>query len=60
MARDGSEYQLLHAFTHTGPEGLGPYAGLTRSSDGAFYGTTAGGGTANKGTVFRFSISAKP
>jgi uncharacterized repeat protein (TIGR03803 family) len=37
----------------------GPYpeAALVQGSDGSFYGTTAGGGTNNAGTVFRISTN---
>jgi uncharacterized repeat protein (TIGR03803 family) len=33
--------------------GAGPYAGLVQGGDGNFYGTTAGGGAAPAGTVFK-------
>jgi uncharacterized repeat protein (TIGR03803 family) len=33
--------------------GAYPRAGLTKGSDGNFYGTTAGGGAANEGTLFQ-------
>ena len=34
-----------------------PYAGLVQGSDGYFYGTTAGGGMNDKGTVFRIGTN---
>jgi uncharacterized repeat protein (TIGR03803 family) len=43
---------VLHDFTG-GDGGHGPTDGLTIGPDGAFYGTTAGGGAGNSGTVFR-------
>ena len=45
---------VLHAFTG-GADGSHPHAGLTPSGDGNFYGTTAGGGASNKGTIFRIT-----
>ena len=41
----------VHAFG--GSDGAGPMAGVIRGSDGALYGTTAGGGAENRGTVYR-------
>jgi len=38
-----------------GADGARPYAGLVIGPDGAFYGTTRGGGTAGRGTVFRIT-----
>lgn len=42
----------------TNATGSSPYAGLAVGSDGAFYGTTTGAGTAGLGTVYRFSVSS--
>lgn len=36
-------------------DGSSPYAPLVQASDGNFYGTTSGGGTAGVGTVFRIT-----
>src|SRR5207245_8893252 len=49
----GSLFSVLHSFATV--NGAYPYAGLVQGSDGAFYGTTAGGGTSNVGTVFKVS-----
>ncbi|HEY6764936.1 MAG TPA: choice-of-anchor tandem repeat GloVer-containing protein [Candidatus Sulfotelmatobacter sp.] len=38
-------------------DGANPWAGLVQGSDGAFYGTTSGGGIKSGGTIFR--ITAK-
>lgn len=59
LARDGRDYKILHSFSQTGDEGRGPYAGLSLSRDGVFYGTTTSGSTEKIGAVFRFSDSAK-
>jgi uncharacterized repeat protein (TIGR03803 family) len=47
----GGEFALLHSFS--GLDGARPMAGLIEASDGFFYGTTWGGGSAGVGTVFR-------
>ena len=39
------------------PDGAYPTSGLVRGMDGAFYGTTAEGGTGNVGTIFRIDES---
>ncbi len=44
--------EVLHHFG-SGADGRNPGAPLIRGGDGAFYGTTPLGGTANGGTVFR-------
>jgi uncharacterized repeat protein (TIGR03803 family) len=48
-------YTTLYSFGSSPTDGTSPYAGLTRGSDGNFYGTTAYGGTNDAGTVFRIS-----
>src|ERR1035441_10019462 len=40
-----------------GNDGVTPEAALVQGSDGSFYGTTAGGGTNNLGTVFKISTN---
>lgn len=48
-------FTALHAFT--GPDGQFPTgAALIQGSDGALYGTTPFGGTANLGTVYRMDL----
>jgi uncharacterized repeat protein (TIGR03803 family) len=44
----------LYAFTG-GADGGAPYASLTQSGDGNFYGTTSGNETGGNGTVFKIS-----
>jgi uncharacterized repeat protein (TIGR03803 family) len=40
-------------------DGSYPYGGVIQASDGNFYGTTAGGGTKNYGTVFKITPAGK-
>jgi uncharacterized repeat protein (TIGR03803 family) len=46
-------YAVLHSFS--GEDGAAPRSSLIQAADGNFYGTTAAGGTANLGTVFRMA-----
>ena len=48
---------VLHSFTNS--DGSSPNAGLIADNSGALYGTTAGGGTAFSGTVFKLTPPAK-
>jgi uncharacterized repeat protein (TIGR03803 family) len=48
----------LHRFDST--DGAYPEAGLVQDTNGTFYGTTSGGGTANAGTVFSLSVGLGP
>jgi uncharacterized repeat protein (TIGR03803 family) len=43
---------ILHSFTGQDGDGSVLIAGLKLSPSGTLYGTTSGGGNANKGTVF--------
>lgn len=54
LNKDGSNYNVLYSFAGTGADGKYPVGALFLGTDGAFYGTTAGGGDANLGTVFRW------
>lgn len=40
-------------------DGDDPYGGVIQASDGNLYGTTAGGGTNNHGTVFKLTLAGK-
>jgi len=51
----GGGYQVLRSFTGKLGDGSKPNAALAQGSDGALYGTTAAGGAANQGTVFRIN-----
>jgi len=42
------------------PDGSVPAGGLVQGTDGNFYGTTAGGGANNNGTVFSLSVGLGP
>ena len=58
LNRDGSAYSVLHSFDCPGcvsGEGYYPLAGLAQEAEGAFYGTTWGGGSNDLGTVFRLN-----
>jgi uncharacterized repeat protein (TIGR03803 family) len=45
---------VLHDFNSgTGARGINPWAGLVQATDGTFYGTTAFGGLAQYGTIYR-------
>jgi uncharacterized repeat protein (TIGR03803 family) len=50
---------VLYSFAGFPSDGANPYAGLIADREGALYGTTNGGGTADLGTVFRLMPSAK-
>ncbi|HEV8689579.1 MAG TPA: choice-of-anchor tandem repeat GloVer-containing protein, partial [Ideonella sp.] len=47
------QFKLLHAFRRSADSGGWPRGNLLLASDGYFYGTTAVGGAADRGTVFR-------
>jgi uncharacterized repeat protein (TIGR03803 family) len=49
---DGAGFQLLHTFTGGVNDGSNPAASLTFDGSGNLYGTTAGGGPWDFGTVF--------
>jgi uncharacterized repeat protein (TIGR03803 family) len=50
-------YTILHHFNNYSAEGAYPYSPLYRASDGAFYGTTNGGGFFGNGTIFKITTS---
>jgi uncharacterized repeat protein (TIGR03803 family) len=52
---DGLPPLILHDFS--GPDGISPEGGLTRGSDGSFYGATYGGGMHGLGNVFRITAN---
>lgn len=48
---------FVSLYSFAGMDGEVPFAGLTQSSDGSFYGTTLAGGSSGLGTVFRMDSS---
>lgn len=48
-------YKTLYAFTGKPSDGGGPYSSITFDGRGNIYGTTAGGGSSGKGTVYELS-----
>lgn len=55
VALDGT-YTTVYAFKTDNKAGYRPYAGVVQGPDGALYGTTLQGGSANTGTLFRVSL----
>jgi uncharacterized repeat protein (TIGR03803 family) len=53
LNKDGNGYAILHNFGASGADGQNPFTGLVQGSDGAFYGTTFGGGYSGFGTAFK-------
>lgn len=49
--------KVLYSFTGYPNDGAFPYAGLVRDSAGNMYGTTAYGGTSDKGVVFKLDTT---
>lgn len=56
MTPDG---KLTVLYDFDGKTGAGPLGGLTRGSDGNFYGTTYGGGKYGVGTIFRVTSAGQ-
>jgi uncharacterized repeat protein (TIGR03803 family) len=54
---DGSAFTLLHTFVGSANDGANPYGSLMINGTD-LYGTTASGGTSNKGTMFHISTAA--
>ena len=48
---------VLYSFGTNPNDGALPFGALLQGSDGNFYGTTNGGGSQNKGTVFKITLS---
>jgi uncharacterized repeat protein (TIGR03803 family) len=51
--KDGADFAVLHPFTGSPEDGFDAWDGLLRGTDGAIYGTTRQGGSADKGTIFK-------
>ena len=56
IALDGSGYVTQHSFAGGDADGANPAAAVFQARDGTLYGTTAYGGTARVGTVFRLAL----
>lgn len=52
-------FAVLHSFTYSTGDGLGPFGGLVRARGGDFFGTTASGGANQSGTVYEISPAGK-
>jgi len=55
VSKDGSAFAVLKNFTRTSPDGASPQVSLLEASDGALYGTTPEGGSADLGTAFKLN-----
>ncbi|WP_245585195.1 chitobiase/beta-hexosaminidase C-terminal domain-containing protein [Solimonas flava] len=51
-------FKALYTLACDGSTGAYPKASLIQAQDGAFYGTTSGGGPQDKGTIFKLVITA--
>jgi len=56
LARDGSQFAVLHQFTG-GVDSKNPRGALIEGSDGYLYGTTEFGNSATRGTIFKIDKS---
>lgn len=56
LDKTGATFAIVHNFLGS-PDGSYPFITLLKGIDGAFYGTTTGGGTQGVGTAFRFNPS---
>ena len=54
--KDGTGYEIIHAFSSLGGEGRNPYAGVVEGSDGNLYGTTLNGGADLRGLIYRIDV----
>ena len=57
IAKDGSNFTVVHRFENYPVEGAYPLAGLVEGPDGNFYGTTHQNGPLGAGTVFKVTPS---
>jgi len=53
LSPSGADYSVLHTFKEE--EGINPLGGPAIGTNGAFYGTAAGGGTSGFGSVFKIN-----
>lgn len=57
VGTNGNGFVVLHNFPENDLDGTQPAAALLSASDGLLYGTTAGGGSANVGTLFKMDAN---
>jgi uncharacterized repeat protein (TIGR03803 family) len=57
---DGTAFSLLHSFAGGDSDGAFPYAGVVVDNLGNLYGTTAIGGAARDGTVYKLAAAGPP
>jgi len=55
LNKDGTGFTVLLRFTGSPADGSAPFGKLVEGSDGALYGTSYGGGSANTGTIFKLT-----
>jgi uncharacterized repeat protein (TIGR03803 family) len=53
LRTDGTGFTLLHSFAVRANDGAGPMAALLLDASGNLYGTTIGGGSMSRGTIFK-------
>ncbi len=59
LAKDGTGFISLHDFDPAAGQGAAPIATLLKAADGKLYGTTAGGGSYNHGSIFRLNTDGR-
>jgi len=57
MNKNGSGFEVIHAFSESPTDGAFPSGGLLQASDGALYGSTQNGGELDSGIVFRMDLN---
>jgi len=60
LKTDGTSFALLHSFAGGDSDGAFPYAGVVVDNLGNLYGTTAIGGFARDGTVYKLPAAGPP
>jgi uncharacterized repeat protein (TIGR03803 family) len=57
MAKDGSDYVILHEFTETADDGMWSWGGVIQGYDGKIYGAARYGGTYDAGVVYSLTTN---
>lgn len=55
IAKDGSDFEVLHEFLPTAPGGRSPWGGFLKGRNGVLYGTTLAGGENGAGNLFKLA-----